>query len=248
MALTNFEAIKNADQKTKDIVNCFMKQLQELLPYQQNPYYNIPAIVFMITMSYYYNPEYFTTYGNYMQLNEDKNEIYLQPSAKYELVTNTAYGNIVITKSDIGKHIWTFKIIETNKEVVMGIGLDSSNKEFPNKDFVTDDNTHSYYVYSSYADVESYEDIETITGERYHNEAVDEHSYTKSYGDAYTGTSCEVKMELNMDEKTIRYYVNDEDQGVAFKDICFRNDEEYKMCISFDESVTVQLRNYQHIP
>ena len=68
-----------------------------------------------------------------------------------------------------------------------------------------------------------------------------------SYGCAYSDKDNQVKMELNMDDKTLKYYVNGEDQGIAFDNICFDNDQHYSMCISLDEPMSVQLIDFKHV-
>ena len=52
-------------------------------------------------------------------------------------------------------------------------------------------------------------------------------------------------MELDMDEKMLKCYMNNVDQGIAFDNIPFRNDQTYTMCVSFDELMPVKLINSQ---
>ena len=238
----NFELLKGADPRTKDIVNGFIKNSQVLLPNEENAYYNIPSLVFMMTLLYYYNPEYFTKHGRDISLNETKNIAHLEKSAGY----STVYGNITITKKDQGKHIWTFNISEPNKQVIMTIGIDSSAKRFLNADFNTIENECAFYGYQCYGEDSSDPNIK-IQGYLAYNDDIDTNRYSWRYGTCYSAEVSIVKMVIDMDDKTIRYFVNDEDQSIAFKDICFDKDEEYTMCVSMDETVTIQLIDYQHI-
>ena len=75
-------------------------------------------------MVYYLNPEYFTSHGESMRLNENKDEVWNIGHHKL----NTVYGNILITKEDKGKFIWRFKTIEPADDVTLAIGIDSSQK------------------------------------------------------------------------------------------------------------------------
>ena len=129
---TSFDLIKKADQISKDIVTGFIKDAQTLLPNEKSTYYNIPELIFILTIIYYFNPEYFTIHGKYMRLNETKDTVerFMDPEAFW--IRNTVYGNIVITKEDKGKFIWTFKTIEPPEETEIAIGIDSSGKAHAN--------------------------------------------------------------------------------------------------------------------
>ena len=70
---------------------------------------------------------------------------------------------------------------------------------------------------------------------------------TDVYGCVFCDKQCEVTMELNMKDKTLKYNVDGKDQGVPFKDVFLRNDEVYSMCISLDEEMAIELKQYQHI-
>ena len=51
-------------------------------------------------------------------------------------------------------------------------------------------------------------------------------------------------MELNMDDKTLKYYVNGKHQEIDFDNICFQNDEQYSMVICLDEKMIIQLEDF----
>ena len=48
-------------------------------------------------------------------------------------------------------------------------------------------------------------------------------------------------MELNISDKSLRYYVNGEYQGISFNDITFEKNEEYFMAVTVDEKAIIQL-------
>ena len=100
-------------------------------------------------------------------------------------------------------------------------------------------NTNAFYGCESWGDED--------TTSRVRNISVPEEGYQRQYGDVYTIGKNEVKMVLDMDYKILKYYVNGKDQGIAFGNICFGNDEQYSMCISLDEEMSIQLTDYQHI-
>ena len=234
-----FEVMKNADQEAKDVINGFIRNAQSMLEIENedNPYYNIPSLVFVITMLYYYNPEYFTVHGDYILLNGDGNVA----SASFDIPRNTVYGNVFITKFCKGKYIWTFNIVKSNKNVIIAIGIDSSNKKFANSTFNSFDNASAYYAYQCWA--EGTDD----PARRVHNGRVDDMQCNVAYGAVFSDKACQIKMELDMDHKRLKYYVDGKDQGIAFCNICFKNDEKYSMCISMDETMCIKLSDYQHV-
>ena len=55
-----------------------------------------------------------------------------------------------------------------------------------------------------------------------------------------------IKMEVNTKEKTIKYYKNDKDLGIAIYNINFKNNIKYNLAISMDfKSDCVKLINFK---
>ena len=240
----SLEAIKSIDQRTQDIANGFIRASQSLIINDNHPYYNIPSLVFVITVLYYYNPEYFTIHGQFIKLNKDKDTVTL--TNEYSFISGTAYGNVIIDKRSKGSHIWTFSVVkpDCSGQGEMTIGIDSSRKKFADDCmYVSHRKEYAYYGYVSFNDGD-----DACTAIRTYNAKLDHKHYECEYGVIYSDTESEVKMELNMRNRTLKYYVNDTDQGIAFDNICFQNDEQYTMvvCLAY-EVMSVQLTNYQHV-
>lgn len=232
-----FGNVKNVDQKTKDIVDGFIKQAQSLLPNEQNQYFNIPELIFMVTILYYYHPEYFTVHGPHMTLQKDAKIVRYHDEDVVS--TNTVYGNVIIDKFNKGKFVWTFDIIEPSEEAIITIGIDASKREFPGGAFCSStENKNAFYAYQCWP-----EDADSL---KMNNSKVDKNNSNADYGVIYSDKKCQVQMELNMDDKTLRYYVDNEDQGIAYEGIIFDNNEEYYMCMSIDEVMSVELVDFQH--
>ena len=246
MEVNFFQDMKKVNQKTRDIVYSFVKQVQSVLPNQDNPYYNIPPLVFMLATIYYFNPEYFTSHGDCMKLSGNNDTIQSIGDKCGTTSINTVYGNIIIRREDTGKFIWTFKIIQPPNEVILIIGIDSSKKECINTKFTNSSRfDYTFYGYYSYYDAD-YDDYRTGARLISSKEANKQNWKSDVYGPVYTDKESEVVMELNMNDKSLKYHVNGEDQGVAFDNICFRNDEQYTMCISLDEIMSVKLVDFQY--
>ena len=176
---------KNVDNKTINIVFGFIRRCQMLLP-NNNPLYNIPSLVEHLCICYYWIREYFTSHGNIITLNENKN-IAISKGDMWD--TNTVYGNIDI--DDKPKlYIWLIKLY--SKTYSAYFGLDSSNKQFCNDDF------------SQY-----------------------QHNCSEFYGKTERNENDVIKMELNVLNKTLVFYINDEYQGIVFDNINFKNKTYY---------------------
>mmetsp|Transcript_38880 Transcript_38880/g.34442 ORF Transcript_38880/g.34442 Transcript_38880/m.34442 type:complete len:241 (-) Transcript_38880:133-855(-) len=234
---TNTFKINNIDERTKDIVNGYTKNVQLILPQRSNPYFNIPSAVYGMITIYYHQTEHFSSHGSYITLNQFKDTIKHVSSDQ----ASTVYGKVSVTKQDIGKHIWKFKIIEPNVSAILTIGIDSSSEPILNRKFFTSYNPNTYYGYQCYANGHA------NTGAKVANWKYP-FAPERKYGQIYSDKQNEIRMELFIDNKggKLQYYVNNEDQGVAFEDIEFDEEQEYKMCISLDEHMTIKLVDYQY--
>ena len=222
------ELVKNIDQVTKDIVFGYIRQCEiNLLP-NNNTFFNISSLIKFICIIYYWRQEYFTSHGSCSKLNDEKDIV-----TNTEYKTNTVYGNININNKISCIYLWTFKII--NWWIPTGqifIGIDSSNKKFIEKNFTSHYN-HKNPVYYAF-DSDGYK-IST----------------DDQWADNEYGKQCKsgdiVKMEVNILNKTITFYINDKCYGIAYKNIDFEN-KTYNMAVSMHGSTdSVQLIAFQHI-
>ena len=228
---------KKVNQRSVDIVNGYIKCAQLLLPYRQNPYYNIPEIVNQICINFYNNPEYFTKYNSdVIQLNDDKTMI-IMPDGMF-FGNGTSYGNVDIIDDNRLKYIWKFKIKSCSYHTLMAIGIDSSSKAYVYEDFHDCDNKYPYYAFEIYSSSEEGVLYEYDQGST--NVCVD-------YGDCgeeiHSIDEATVMMELNLKDKTLKYYINDIDQGVAFTNIYFDQDTIYNMAV-YVNSVNIELIDF----
>ena len=216
--------LQKVTQRTLDIVNGYMKQAQLLLPCKDNSYYNIPELVNVICTDFYKNPEYFAKYDqDALQLDEEKTTII----PKVESFA-TCYGSINIVNDNVSKCIWQFKILSQNG--IIAIGIDSSNKQYFDQDFHDCGNDQPYYAIELYRDW-------TILSYTY-NRAIP--AYLDTVDDS---SKIFIKMELNLKNKTLKYYFGDIDGVVAFKNIYFDETTVYHMAV-YTERSSVKLIDF----
>ena len=251
---------KVTDHYTKNIVNGYLKQQQYSLPYQENSYFIIPSVVIQIILSFYYNPEYFTDHGYFINLNETKKEATYtmddhddddsdsdDDDYSYKLGFNTLYGNIAISKHNYcNRFIWKYNISNPGQDLIIGIGLDASNKSYANRAFDDrNENESVFYAFETDTDGDTYKQCK-IPDEKNGEELK---YYVSSYGSgfAFTGEEHTLTMELNTKTMVLRYWVDDKDQGIAFDKelVSLDNDIEFVAAISMNEEVTVKLVEYK---
>eukprot|EP01084_Bolivina_argentea_P289535 497208_1 len=128
--------LKTINKSTQYTVYGYVRECQLLLPTDKS-FYNIPPLISYLILHYFSINEYFTKYGSYIQLNDAADTVTItdllyENNAKNE---NTAYGNTLIECNKCYIYKWKIKIIEINQDndidnCIIGIGIDSSNKEW----------------------------------------------------------------------------------------------------------------------
>ena len=222
--------LNEIDQRSKLIVYGFLRNMyQKTSPTKHKLHNNVPELVYYICICYYYIPEYFTKHGSNLHLNTEQNLVVysstIHDDNNYKNDMNTVYGNIEISydsNSDINEYIWIFEIISCSETI--SIGIDSSNKEF------IDDAFYDCGYGPCYAHEFFY---------RYMN-IIDDHTSDGSHGHKILEVGDKIKMILNVENKTLKYYTNNVDQKYPFN-IDFGDDQNkisYFMAVSlYDGSV-----------
>ena len=225
MATTSFA------QRTEDIVFGFMKEAQNMLPYKEKSYFTIPPSIGYIVLSYYRGIEYFSAHGPKMTLNEDRD------TCKYvgNGDANTVYGEFSINdKSEYDKLIWNFAINIPDRQTIAAIGIDSTDKKYVDSTFVGVDNVMFAWQCSIYT--------AHTNGTIYRSDGgyLDGENYGES---SFVRPDTKVLMELDIRNKTLKYCLNDKDQGIALYDLDFQ-DREYHLAITVDEKADIQLLDF----
>ena len=233
-----FQRYKQADQHTIDIVNGYIKRKQTLLPFIQNVYYMIQSLVTHLIIAFFYNPEFFTDHDeNFIKLNEARD---IATYFKGDDDCKTVYGNFKINKHCyFSKFIWEYKIMRQDDFLVISIGLDTSNKSHAKNAFDDSDyNLAPFYAFES----------KSCEPKVYAND-LNLKWHEKRYGVDYgQQEGAIVIMEFDAKKMTLRYYVNGEDQGIAFDDtqlVPLTDNVNYIAAISVNNDVSIQLLRFE---
>ena len=130
---------------------------------------------------------------------------------------NTAYGNVLIDGQFLCIFEWSIKIIRDEYHTI-GIGIAESNKWWINTNYLFKNDP--FYSYFSKGEIFSMSDDKT-------KRAL---CCGTKYGEQFYANDI-IKMEVNTKEKTIRYYKNGKDLGIAVNDINFKNNIRYNLAV-----------------
>eukprot|EP01084_Bolivina_argentea_P289341 496816_1 len=220
----DFQLLKHTPDQTKYAVSGYIRRSQSVL--SNKPYFNINVDIICNTcIMYYWIREYFTKHGKHIILDAMKHIVTWEVDA-----FQTVYGNINVCydkKNSFNLYKWTLKILhkDMSRNFYMAIGLEASNKSNTERIYT---NTHCpHYAYKSCKQKSSKES-----------------SYV-SYGDGYTMGDI-IIMECNINKRTLRYFVNDNDQKNAFTDMDFTEQKVYHLAVyGHDKDCSIQLIDFE---
>lgn len=146
------------------------------------------------------------------------------------------FGHKIIKKLDNCIYIWYFKIFGDYFPDPMMTMLSPLEIGITDKMDINDkENNHYFYCSSGQKN--------SIISNSYFGYPFNQ-KY-EQYGKAF-GLNDVIKMKLNVLKKTLRFYVNDKAQGIAFNDIVFGKNQKYKMALSINEKdISVQLIDFK---
>ena len=209
-----FGSKKQIDQQTIDTVNGYIRDKQELLPYEENSYYIIPSLVIHLILSYYIEPEYFTNNPGGYKVSDDKKTI-----TKIDASEPSIYGNIIIPSTRKGIYSWIFKIlcIKTNTSFGITSDIDCTYKggEFWQ--------TSKFPAYAA-----------VYAG---HRASKGKMEYEYPEFNQIRANSM-IKMVLDLSKKELIFWVDNQNLGVAYKDIDVGEDIKYRMAVDMYNAST----------
>ena len=215
--------VKQIDKRTIYLVSGFIHQSQELLP-SKNVYYNIPELIVQICLIFYHIKEHWDEKWCKSNFNIDGNII----SAKKECYTyRTAFLTQIVSN---GFHHWKFKILAVPQNGI-DIGIcKTSRMETAVKTYFTHERRDGY----------AYNTVSALL-----------YSLEGNKADSFNIKRCQkddvIDMYLDFEKSEIKYSVNEQDLGVAFKDIVH---DEYRAAVAmkhqFNVALQVQLLLYDN--
>eukprot|EP01084_Bolivina_argentea_P070957 129041_1 len=253
--ISYYDRIKTVDSKTQSIVYGFIQRIEAMLHRTMI----IPFEIVSICLLYYFNPEYFTIHGKNITLLDKNQAIKGGKSSAGINLFGTAYGNVEINTNNLVNCIWTFEINKHHINDIIGIGISSSKKLKPNEYRFykgRDTRINGIDIEEFFARLLNPSEVKEtnessnikIDGYAYENNSIMLERSKESASDygCIFGDGDIVQMEFNPQNKTLRYFVNSKDQGIAAKDIQFDGIyESYVMAVFIKGTVEVKLMNFQ---
>eukprot|EP01084_Bolivina_argentea_P205195 350590_1 len=203
----NLEELKKIDESSILVVFGYMRELHK----QLKSTYKIPSLISWICLKYFYSIDYFEIIGQHTVLTEDKSTI----TKTHWGWTCTSYGKLIIPSMDNIVIKWFLRLVEAmDGNIIIGI---QSNCTDINQTFIwnkTDDRYYGLYL---------------ATGNKHQNE-LDYRKRSQTYvpnrirymaGDI-------ISLELNLVQRTVKFWYNDYDLGIAFANIEKSDDVKYR--------------------
>ena len=195
--------IKPISQSEKDLVIGYTKESSKL-----SLSYPFPIALSYLCLIYYFEYDYFHECDRGLRINDKKDTVKVI-GRKDQWISKRAFGKIVIQTKIPMIYSWKFKLIDDNYSVpaiFISTRNGASSADIKNQ-------------YDTYELWRSGHITSWLT--RHESQIYERYCNPWQQADVIT-------MEVNTKEKHIKYFINDKDYGVAFKDIDF-NDNEFKM-------------------
>ena len=223
MVKINFESLEKVDLRTHLIIFGYLRQLQQLLLNENsvhNVYIDTPLLInYKCLLFYIGGMDYFFRCGRHCELlNNNK----LIKHLKLEW-GNATFGKHEILSTSQGIHKWTLQNKSNNRN--FNVGISSINKR-TNRIFDTFD--APFYAYSVGLGRKKSTDI----------------THWINYGEGIPKPNDSITVELDLYKKQISFYVNGENQGIAFRNIKTGNNLKYCLAVTILEKSEIELIEY----
>ena len=225
MAALDLSRAKSIPQKEKDLINGFIRRIQAIFP-KHTTYFNIPTSINLICALFYnlyvndrWDPKHI---GVYHKLTNNSYSI----DHYKDGWQSSSFGSVIVKSPGIYR--WRFKISQLAHtsvqydmywSVVLGVWKIKSARKPPSNTYFANTGKKVGYNLWGYA-------YDTTTGVLIGSKG------TNADGPKY-GQKCRkgdiIEIELDLNEFTLRYIINDKDMGISHKDI---EDTEYRVALS----------------
>ena len=211
MAATLKQLKSNMDNDTDCLIHGYIKENERILQ-NDNTDIIIPPLIIYTCLMYYWIREYFDDYEPAQIIRSDDKLTIKTKQCGY---SHSSFGKTKIDSLSDGIYEWKLKIVE---EIRHGVGsrisaiLGVSTCDDTTSAFWKDDKKLSY-SYNGY-------------GQKY------SHCNITNYATGYKSGDT-VGIILNLWNKQVSFSVNEKSQGVAFKNISYGADIQYRLSVSF---------------
>eukprot|EP01084_Bolivina_argentea_P285066 488757_1 len=247
----DFQLIKSIDQRTKQIVFGYMRRHEHLLISDITPHISntIPPLVVYCCLIYYWLNEYFDTnlfVTNPIGITRTRNNPTIAPDNKMTIQhlsygMATCWGYQTISSMENCKYRWNLKINNHNYTRSLLIGI-TENDVLHGSIFYHKFHRNTYkqrqyihYIYNSYTGFKKSHKPWTISNRKW---------YWQPYGTKF-GAGDIIGIELDLQKRTLSFFVNGISQGIAFDNIETVDDIQYKLVVNMqtDDNITlIELR------
>ena len=219
--MTALEKVRTIDQRFKDCVFGYTRQVQKQLPSDDNVYFTIPTLVIHWILLYFYETDKFDSncIGDGYELSEDDKVL-----KKVEWNSSSVYLLKII---EYGVHKWTFKLREVNEfGTSMTIAIWKTKHE-PILDQCLYNppkgTAYGWMITGGYLICGDSDDTSKY-GKLVHNDDI-------------------IEMILDLNDQTLRYFCNQQDFGIAYQNIELTS---YRAALSiFSKHDCIELVSYR---
>eukprot|EP01084_Bolivina_argentea_P319735 554589_1 len=237
-----FSKLRFVNKRSKTITMGYIRSVENEL---HTNHHNVPIGIKNLCVLYYLETEQFGRHSKELMISSsngrEKNDIVEQMEDGYWYCV---YGTIIIDKKKHPDSIykWKLRLNKSNKECVLpsiGIVVVNDNTKLP-LDY------YCFVIASGQSYPCEYYGFELTWGSIRSKEIDDQIGdclYHSLKNDINEGDI--IKMELNIKNKTLKYYLNDKDLGIAFKNINMN----YKYCLAISfasKGIQIQIVDFQN--
>ena len=184
---------------------------------------NIPPLISALCILYFDEDEIFEFTGKGVIISDNKKCISSGRGSGFLSLSNQNYGSIQIPSMSGAVCQWDIRINKMRQIVSIFVGISSLVTPDPKEPLHTDGG-HHYLIHDS---------------DRKYNNGARWIPYKAVFAEGD-----KVSVRLDLTKRQIRFYVNDEDQGVAYYDIVTKNNVTYRLMISLGVFVEAEILNF----
>ena len=136
--MATLEQVKTIHQRAHDIVNGYIREIQDIFP-TDVIYYTIPMLVNHWILLYHFIRESFQYHGDKPLISIDGNI-----ATNISDVIASLHGSLVIPSQSFIKYIWKIKFIKYTDAGAVNIGIHAANLNYYNDYFVNENWSYAY--------------------------------------------------------------------------------------------------------